>query len=128
MGFLPQLTQITPTKDMVMGYTGYNHNLITDSQSFFNEQNMSSIHYPVISQRPRRGRVRAFPKPHGLHAHDRKLAWVDGTSFYYDGSNLDTNNNQMLVEDSDKQMISMGAYVLIWPDKKYYNKKQKLSK
>ena len=82
---------------------------------------MSSAVYPVISQRPKRGRVREFTKPHGLHCHDRKLAWVDGTSFYYDGSNKDGSDNTMTVADSDKQMISMGAYILIWPDKKYYN-------
>ena len=132
MGFLPQLSNTTPNKEFALAqtYTGYNHNLISEyrsdrsvSRSFYDEKNMSSDLYPVIAPRGRRGIVRSFTKPHGLHAHDRKLAWVDGTSFYYDGSNLDGSNNAMTVEDSDKQMISMGAYVLIWPDKKYYNSK-----
>ena len=40
---------------------------------------------------------------------------MDGTDFYYNGFLVGT------VEASEKQFVGMGAYLLIWPDKKYYN-------
>ena len=53
-------------------------------------------------------------KANGLYARD-KLLWVDGTEVFYGEKKIGD------VEDSEKQFVSVGAYVLIFPDKVYYN-------
>lgn len=112
--FLPQLKDIDAEREMIGAFRGYNHNLRIRNDEFYDMANMSSDLYPVLSPRGQRARVRQLAKPNGLFAHD-KLCWVDGTAFYYDGEQKGT------VADSPKQMAAMGAYVLIWPDKAYYN-------
>lgn len=116
MGFLPQLSELNTSRDMVSEFGGYNHNLRINGNEFYDMQNMSAARYPVLSPRSRRGKLRTFTKPNGLYAHE-KLCWVDGTAFYYDGEEVDG----LTLADSAKTIIGMGAYILIWPDKKYYN-------
>lgn len=111
---LPALGELSTTRDMIMEFKGYNHNLYVEENQFYNMQNMTSSFYPVLSPRLPRGYVRQFTKPNGLMGKD-KLCWVDGTTFYYDNTAYGT------VADSKKQFVSMGAYVLIFPDKKYFN-------
>ena len=52
---------------------------------------------------------------HGLIAKD-SLCWVDGSKFVMNGY-----GTEMHLTDSPKQLVSMGAYVVIFPDKKYIN-------
>lgn len=114
--YLPVLNELNSYRDMVGEFRGYNHNLRIGEGEFYNETNMSADLYPVMSPRARRAKVRSFTKPNGLFAHN-KLCWVDGTSFYYDGELVDGFE----LADSPKTFVGMGAYILIWPDKVYYN-------
>ncbi len=76
--------------------------------------NMTGDHFPVLSTRPPRRRLRTLTEPHGLGAAEA-LYWVDGTQFYYDGIARGT------VTPGDKRFVCLGAYIVIWPDQKYYN-------
>lgn len=114
--YMPTLTVVPATREMIGEFRGYNHNLRISANEFFSTQNLTSDLYPLISPRKPRGRVRQFEKPNGLFAHN-KLCWVDGTGMYYDGHFVGT------VEDSPKQFVSMGAFILVWPDKVFYNTK-----
>lgn len=116
MGFLPQLNELNTSRDMISEFGGYNHNLRIGPNEFYDMQNMSSALYPMLSPRHQRGKVRQFTKPNGLFSHE-KLCWVDGTAFYYDGSLV----SGLTLEDSARTFIGMGAYILIWPDKVFYN-------
>ena len=80
-----------------------------------NMENMWSGGYPALETRPRRGVMRQLTKPHGIVEKDG-LFWVDGTALYVNGA-----KTELVLSDSDKQMVSMGAYLLIFPDKKYIN-------
>lgn len=111
---LPGLNIIGTRKDMVMEFKGYNHNLYVPQNQFYDMKNMTSSFYPVLSPRGARGILGSITKPNGLFAKN-KLAWVDGTDFYYNGVKRGT------ITDSEKQFIGMGAYILIFPDKKYFN-------
>ncbi len=115
MGYtLPMLKPMITTREMINDFGGYNHNLRIQENEFYDMRNCSGDLYPLLAPRRRRGILRKFAKPNGLYAHE-KLCWVDGTDFYYDGAMVGT------VKDSPKQFVGMGAYVLIWPDKVYYN-------
>ena len=80
-----------------------------------NMENMWSGGYPALETRPRRGVMRQLAKPHGIVEKDG-LFWVDGTALYVNGA-----KTELVLSDSDKQLVSMGAYLLIFPDKKYIN-------
>ncbi len=55
-------------------------------------------------------------KPNGLIAKDA-LCYVDGTSLYINKAKV----TGLTLTDSPKQLVSMGAYIIILPDKKYVN-------
>lgn len=114
MAYLPKLEELAVAREMIGNFGGYNHNLRIEANEFFDMGNLCSDLHPLISPRKKRGRVRQFTKPNGLFSHNR-LCWVDGTELFYDGNVVGT------VADSPKQFVGMGAYILIWPDKVYYN-------
>ena len=77
-------------------------------------ENMSSDHYPLLSPRKPRYRMRTLAKPNGLFAREG-LYWVDGTALYKDGSKIGD------VADNSKQWVSIGDLIILLPDKVYYN-------
>ncbi len=100
---------------MVDTFKGYNHNLRISDGEFFDMKNMTSDHYPVLSPRGNRGVYASPANPNGLIAKD-SLCYVDGRNFVINEYSIDMGLN-----DEPKQLISMGAYVIIMPDKKYIN-------
>jgi hypothetical protein len=93
---------------------GYNHNEKIEENQFFDMTNMSSDLKTIASPRKRRGLIRTFGTPNGLFGKE-KLAWVDGTQFYYNGSVQGT------VANNKKHFVGMGAYIIIFPDNLAYN-------
>ena len=111
----PKLRVLKSSRQMVDTFKGYNHNLrITDGE-FYDMKNMTSDSYPVLSPRGKRGMYASPASPTGLIAKDA-LCYVDGTDFVMNEDRID-----MGLSDEPKQLVSMGAYVIILPDKKYIN-------
>lgn len=102
------------TKQTQTAFGGLDHNAAVRDGYFYDMENLSGALYPVLSPRKGRTTVRTLAKPNGLFARD-KLCWVDGTDFYYDGA------VKGQVTDSEKRFARLGSYVLIFPDKVYYN-------
>ena len=100
---------------MVDTFKGYNHNLRIDDGEFFDMKNMTSDYYPVLSPRGKRGVYASPNSPNGLITKDA-LCYVDGSKFV-----INEHPIEMSLNDEPKQLISMGAYVIIMPDKKYIN-------
>lgn len=96
-------------------FGGYNHNLRISEGEFYEMQNMSSDYYPILAPRKKRGVFQSGEAIHGLIAKDG-LGWVDGKDFVINGHPVDLG-----LEAGEKQLLSMGAYVIILPDKKYIN-------
>ena len=96
-------------------FGGYNHTLAAENGDLWDMENLTSDFYPLLSPRARRWTCRTLTKPNGLYAHDG-LYWVDGTGFYADGELKGS------VTDGHKKFTSLGAYIVILPDKKYYNR------
>ena len=111
----PTLPVQSSSREMVDVFRGYNHNLRISDGEFFDMKNLTSDHYPVLSPRAKRG-VHVTPgSPKGLIAKDN-LCYVDGTEFV-----MGEYRVNMGLNDEPKQLISMGAYVVILPDKKWIN-------
>jgi hypothetical protein len=115
-GYLPPLNVIGTDRPMISKFGGYNHSPRISEKEFDDMKNMSSSYYPNLSTRGKRGIFTPITKPNGLTAKSN-LFWVDGTTLYHNGVPI----SGLTLEDSEKQLVSMGAYLLIWPDKKFYN-------
>ena len=117
---LSQLTEVRSSRDMIDVFRGYNHNLRVQESEFYDMKNLSSSLYPVLSTRQSRGDFTyPFTGTHsvtGMIAKD-SLCHVDGTKFYIDNHEV----VGITLQAGEKQLVSMGSYVLIFPDKKYIN-------
>ena len=113
---LPRVPISPQSKDTVETFYGYNHHLKIRRGEMFDTLNLSTRDFPMLATRKRRGMVRKLTKPQGLLAKD-KLLWVDNGTLYYDGAATPVTG----LSDGHKQLVSMGAYVVIFPDKVYYN-------
>ena len=111
----PMLKEMAASRQMIDSFRGYNHNLRIDDGEFFDMKNMTSDYYPVLSPRRKRGIYASPSMPNGLIAKDA-LCYVDGSKFV-----INEYPVEMGLNDEPKQLISMGAYVIIMPDKKYIN-------
>lgn len=112
---LPTLNEIATSRDFVAEFKGYNHNLQIGEGEFYDMKNLTSTYYPILSPRPKRGTYVKAGNPQGMIAKDA-LCYVDGTKFV-----INEHPIEMGLNDEPKQLVSMGAYVIIMPDKKYIN-------
>ena len=111
----PTLNVKQKSRQMSDAFYGYNHNLRINDSEFYDMKNMTSDYYPVLAPRGRRGVYKDGIKANGIIAKD-KLCYVDGTAFVVGDDRV-----EMGLSDSQKNLISMGAYVIIMPDRKYIN-------
>lgn len=118
--FLPELTQQDRTRQMTASFLGLNRNQRCAEGEFSQMRNLCSLDYPVLSVRPKRGIGNVFSDPQGLCARDA-LAVVDGSRLYYNGLAVAGVTLSTLGSMQPKTMVSMGAYLVIFPDKVYVN-------
>lgn len=117
----PTLEVQETSRDMVSAFLGYCHSDITQDGQWYDEENLTSDSYPTFSPRGARLVVKSGLTPNGMLEKD-SMIWVDGTSVWYNGENITSKLAQGIVlTDSEKTLVSMGAYLLIWPDKVYLN-------
>lgn len=115
----PTLKELPISREMVDVFRGYNHNLRISNGEFFNMKNMTSDHYPVLSPRGKRGVYAKPASPHALITKE-KLCYVDGADFVIGDQRIEMGLSTA-ARDNPKQIVSMGAFVIIMPDKKYIN-------
>lgn len=74
--------------------------------------------YPegAISTRARRGLITKLDEPQGM-IHNNGLAWVDGGVLHHNGAATPIRG----LSEGEKQLVNMGAYIVVFPDKVYYN-------
>ena len=115
----PKLKVLETSRQMVDTFRGYNHNLRISTGEFFDMKNMTSDYYPVLSPRGKRGVYATPDNPQGLISKDA-LCYVDGTKFVINEHPVEMGLSTA-EDDCPKSLISMGAYVIIMPDRKYIN-------
>lgn len=116
MGLLPTLDTEYTEREVTDVFRGYNHQLKIGDGEFFDMENLTSAYYPLLANRHKRGIVRTFDDPGGIIAKDA-LAWVDGGTLYYNGEATPVTG----MAPGEKLLVSMGAYIIIFPDKRFYN-------
>ena len=130
----PMLKSPAETRQTLDKFRGYVHAQRTPEGAFYHMENMTSDHYPVLSSRKRRGVYLRGANPQGLIGKDR-LCYADDGDFYIAGEKVEGLSLCVSCDGCSrkdicagfvsgktrcqKQMVSMGGYVLIFPDKKW---------
>lgn len=126
MPFFPDLPTWENATVNTQQFLGLNRGLSIADGEMADMKNMSSDHYPVLSTRRSRGKP-VFPVEgggrtnfdgvvSGMLGTDRVIV-CSGGKVYMDGVEVPIELNA----EEPKHLVSMGAYVCIWPDKKYFN-------
>lgn len=123
MKYYPILLEMNTDREWLDVFKGYNHNLRIGEGEFYEMTNLSSDNYPILSPRCKRGTYATPALPQGMVAKDT-LCYVDGGDFVIGddrvsmGLTVETDDEGKIIP---KTLISMGAYVIVMPDKKYIN-------
>jgi hypothetical protein len=122
---MPQIPEVQKSIRMNTTFSGYNHKeIITDSE-MYDTLNLTAEMYPAAATRRKRciasyDAGNTVVPLNGLHGRDN-LVMIRGTDVYYNfvqvtGLTVSTDSAML-----PKKIVSMGAYVCIWPDKVYFN-------
>ena len=116
--YYPRLNQSKGTRHIIDTFAGYNHNMRISDSEFYETKNLTSEYYPMLANRKKRGTLtQSFTKLQAVIAKDA-LYWVDNGTLYANGLATELTGLQTTKE---VQLVSMGAYICIFPDKKYIN-------
>ena len=171
--YYPQMSIPSRSRTVTDVFAGYNHNLkiadgvVTGNRAvpleMYNDQNLSTRQYPLLTTRPRRGTIGQIADTYTRKkyavgdwcTHDGKLYqcstaiataedwnaehwtlktgqftnlqaiiakdalyWVDNGTMYANGYATGLTNLQT---QRETRLVSMGAYICVFPDKKYLN-------
>ena len=107
-------------REIMDKFLGYDKRLSADEGSFAEMQNLSSDKFPMLSPRKPRGTI-ATPLPGGTTGMVMTAQGLCYTESKYLYLGLGGDRYDMGLKNGAKQLVRMGAYVLIFPDKKYIN-------
>lgn len=116
MALLPQMDYEYNERSVTDVFAGYNHRPKIGDGEFYNTQNMSTACFPLLANRRRRGLVKKLTAPGGVLGKE-KLALIEDGALWYGGEKTGLTG----LMPGEKQMVSMGAYLCIFPDKVYFN-------
>ena len=124
---LPYLTEVqSPSKKYTVSFRGINFGEGTQDGEFSDTYNLSTDQYPCITQRAARIKAKEYTKPTTLHAKGQLLVIDErfdengeptGFADVYYGDNPEPIGE---VTSGKKQTATIGNYIVIFPDKKYY--------
>ena len=124
---LPYLSEVqNPSKKYSVVFRGVNYGEGTQDGEFAETYNLSTDQYPCITQRAARIGAGKYNKPTALHSKgdlliiDERLdenGEPTGLADVYYGVNSEPVGE---VTSGKKQIATIGNYVVIFPDKKYY--------
>lgn len=117
MPLLPVLQEPAQTKIHTETFAQRNHKLKIAANDWYETKNISTDGYPMLTARQKRGAVRKLTSPSGCIAKDAMIV-IDGEDVIINESVTDLKVDPAL---TPKQLVSMGAYLVIFPDKKFIN-------
>lgn len=115
---MAQLKKMSGYEKTIDVFYGYNRNDRIFDGEFVELNNLTSSYYPLLATRHIRARFNSVEDPTGLFAKE-KLIYISGDKLYYGGAEVP--GIVLLPSETERQMVSMGAYLLIFPDKIYIN-------
>ena len=118
--YFTEHTELPRSRDMMTQFGGYNHKLSCADGEFFDMENMTSAYFPILSPRNKRGICLDMKNPQGI-IDKEVLMWVDAGKLYQNGVECDLAGGVSIGKEGTKTLAKMGAYVVVMPDKVWYN-------
>ncbi len=115
----PTIYDLDKAQEMISYFGGYNHNAVIPDNCFFEENNMGGGEFPLLSPRNKRAYFNVQgDRLHGLFSKS-KIMYINNGLLYYGGEAVEGLTFPDMEEE--RQFVSMGAKVLVFPDKIYIN-------
>ena len=125
---MAQIPEIQKRVRMTTTFGGYNHQEIINDGEMYETTNLTGDEYPVLATRRKRGIASYDPTGENavsvpltaVHGRDQ-LVLIRGQEVFW--NNYKVTGLQVSADAGmlPKKIVSMGAYVCIWPDKVYFN-------
>jgi hypothetical protein len=121
----PTLNVKPKYRQVVDTFLGYNHNLRIGDGEFYDMKNMTSDNYPVLAPRKNRSDV-THAKTQGIIAKEKFCFVSNGAFCMTSDVDIDSDGEIAVVPvplsgKGTMELVSMGSYVIIMPDRKYVN-------
>lgn len=117
----PTINYINKSEELISSFSGYNKNLKIPENCFYDEENICSDYSPVFSPRNKRAVFNVSGKRlHGLFSKS-SVGYINNGMLYYNGATVSGLTFPDISEE--RKFVSLGAYLLIFPDKVYLNTK-----
>lgn len=113
---LPELNYKQNTIEMLNAFLGLNKKYKINDAEFAETHNMTNDYYPVLGNRQKRGILKSLSNLQGMLG-GRYLAYVDDNKLYYNEQFV----KDLEATDKERQLVVMGAYLCVFPDKIIYN-------
>lgn len=113
---LPTLRPRAQTRLTTDSFLGLDRRERVPDGAWAETENLSLRCRPALAEREKRGLVAALRAPGGLAAKDA-LCWVENGTLYVGGLPTPLTG----LPDRPRQLVSMGATLVLWPDRLYYN-------
>lgn len=121
----PTIKETARSQQVTDTFGGYNHNLKIPEGEFYEMENLCGDDYPLLATRKQRNTLQAFGQNlEAMVSKGDELYYISGydpttkTCGFYAG---DEKVMDLAYAGGLKRFVSMGAYLLIWPDKVWYN-------
>ena len=116
---LPTIQAPRRRREIVYDFAGLNLNEVAGRGEFLKLDNVEPCEFAAIRTRKTRANFRVIPDFGGMLGKER-LFWIEDGGIWYDGGRYGD------VTAGDKQLVSMGGYVLVFPDKLCFNTDTKI--
>lgn len=120
----PTIKETARSQQVTDTFGGYNHNLKIPEGEFYEMENLCGDDYPLLATRKQRNTLQAFGQNlEAMVSKGDELYYISGydpttkTCGFYAGDEKVMD----LPNAGSRRFVSMGAYLLIWPDKVWYN-------
>ena len=110
----PQLNEQRERRKTQTAFRGLNQNLNASEEEFVSMTNLSSDEAPMMAPRKRRRKIMTISGGNVLLG-VTTLSWIEDGALWYGGLKVAEG-----IEHGD-QLVRMGAYLIVWPDKLIYN-------
>ena len=117
--YKPSAENLRTNEEIITAFNGYNKNFKIQENEFSDETNMTGDYSPVISPRNKRAEFNVSGKRlHGLFAKN-SVGYINDGVLYYGGFAVSGLSFPDI--EKERQFVSLGAKLLIFPDKVYLN-------
>ena len=115
----PTVYEMGKTQELISSFGGFNCNPVIPDNCFSDESNMGGEEFPLLSPRNKRAYFNVQgERLHGLFGKS-KVMYINNGLLYYGGEAVEGLHFPDI--EVERQFVSMGARVLIFPDKVYLN-------